>query len=332
VDSFTIRRADPQQDNQALCTLARLCPQGSRLRFYHERTDHWERCRHFDDPEVWVAERNDQIIGAGSFGRKQVRCAGELHAAAYFLDRMVHPDHRRQGVGQAIVQRELLECGDTELQYGLVLEDNHANRRLLEGVGFICHPQRLLYFTIVPASQARRAVPDLHLIEPIPHELGELLDRRLHGRFSLMDQTAVSGMGLFVLGSPAPRAAAVLYRHGPKVVTQAPWYYPWLGRLLGSPLRVGAAVRTWLCGHLWYENARALAELLEGVALAAGQSDIQAILLPLAGNDPRLPSVRHRTLNAWGIPATAVCLYLRGELAETVLQARLPILHSPRDG
>lgn len=329
---LTIRLADPVRDNAALCALARACPQGQRLRFYHERTDHWERCRHFERAEVWVAERGGTIVGAGSLAWKHVWLEGELRLATYFLDRIVHPDYRRQGIGRALLEEELASCADSAVCYGLVLEDNAANRHLLEARGFTPLPWPMLYHAMIPRWVKRQPTPEFHLVEPAAERTAAWLDEALRSDYALMDPSAQCGMGLFVLGARVPRAAGVLYRHGLKVVTHAPWYYSLLASWTGLGARVGEPVRTWILGNLWFEDERALAELLSGVAAAALEEGAPLILIPLAVNDPRRPVIARHTITRWGIAPTRVLLYAYGEGAGLLLTSRRPVLPSPRDG
>ena len=75
-------------------------------------------------------------MGAASLAFKEVWIAGQLQPVVYLFDRMVHPRFRRKGIGRALLQHELAQTSAAMLHYGLVLEDNQANRRLLEAAGF----------------------------------------------------------------------------------------------------------------------------------------------------------------------------------------------------
>jgi GNAT superfamily N-acetyltransferase len=331
VPQVHIRLADPAIDNPALCTLSRACPQGSRLRFYHARDDHWERCRHFRETQVRVAEVRGEVIGAASLAFKEVWLADRLERVAYLFDRMVHPAWRRQGVARALLRQELQACAETALQYGLILEDNHPNRRLLESEGFRCHPHRLLYLSMIPAL-ARRGAPPIHLVEPIAASKGAHLDQLLRPAYAMVDISSSCGMGLFNVGGLNSQAAGVFYRHGLKVVTQAPWYYNLLGRIVGGLPRLQTPAQCWALGHIWRENGAALQRLLAAVAAAAQMENVALVLLPLYANDPMLERVHSCTINRWGVAPVRVCLYLRGDSTPTLLRANRPLLASPRDG
>lgn len=329
---YRIRLADPQTDNQALCALSKACPQGGSLRFYHLRDDHWARCRHYDESQVWLAELDGEIVGAGSLAFKNVWLRSRPERVAYLFDKMVHPSQRRTGIARALLRRQLEAARDAALQYCLVLEENEANRRLLETEGFIAHRQPLLYLALLPAL-ARRRVPDsFHLVDPIILSEGQRLDENLRPRYAFIDESAASGSGLFLVGAARPTAAAVLYRHGPKVVTQAPWHHQLLGRVFSFVPRVNQPVITWELGHIWADGDRELADLLAGVAAAAYSEKIPVVLLSVYANDPHLPALRHHTVNRWGIPPTRACLYLRGTTARELLESEQPFLASPRDG
>ena len=327
-----IRPAERERDNARLCALARACPQGDRLRFYHLRDDHWERCRHFPEAEVFVAERGGELVGAATLARKAVWFADDWQSAAYLFDRMVHPAARRQGVGRALLRRQVAASPDAQLRYCLVLEDNHANRAMLEREGFSAHPRRLLYYAILPGMHHRERPREFTFEEPISAETGGKLDAALRASYALADRTAASGDGLFRVGAGTLRAAAVLYRHGPKVFVAAPWYHRLLSRCFSFIPRLHRPVVSWSLGHVWGEGPLALAELLAGVAWSARRAGIAAILLPLYEDDPNCAALRRHTVNRWGIVPTPVCLYLHGELAPAVLRSDRPLLASARDG
>jgi ribosomal protein S18 acetylase RimI-like enzyme len=327
-----MRLADTRRDNRALCALARACPQGETLRFYHARDDHWERCRLYAAARVVVAERGGAVVGAATASRKQAWVNGTWQPVAYLFDRMVHPDHRRRGIGRALLERQLADAADARLCYSLVLEENHANLRLFERVGFRVHPRRLLYLALLPALYRRRRPPGFRYHEPIDPRHGACLDRHLHPSYALADATGASGHGLFQLENAAGRAAAVLYRHGLKTVVRAPWYCRWLGRFLPWIPQLRRPLATWSLSHLWSDGATALEALLAGVAAYAHRRGVQVVLLPLDERDPRLDLVRQHTVQQWGIAATRVCVQVHGALAPALLQSPRPFLASGRDG
>lgn len=327
-----VRLANPCRDNQALCELSRACPQGDRLRFYHAREDHWERCRLYSEAQVFVAERDESIVGAATVGFKDMWIDGALEQVAYFFDRMVHPHYRRQGIGRALLQSQLEASDAAALRYSLVLEDNHANRALLESEGLTAHPRRLLYFAILPGLLRRKAPAEVHYTEPIDPRIGEQLDNALQQGYVFRDLTARSADGLFEVVSTEGEACAVLYRHGPKVLVQAPWYYRWLGRVVPFVPRVHRPILSWSLCHLWATSDDAMQLLLRGVALAAWRASVTVVLLPLYENDPRIHAVRPWTVNRWGAAPARVCLYLHGELASSLLDCERPFLASGRDG
>jgi GNAT superfamily N-acetyltransferase len=314
-----------------LCALARHCPQGGSLQFYHLRQDHWERCRSFPRFQVWVAEQAGQIVGAASLAFKKVWIAGQLQPVVYLFDRMVHPRFRRQGIGRALLQQELAQTSGAMLHYGLVLEDNQANRGLLEGAGFCRLPHPLVYLALLP-QRRRTAGPPIRVAEPIARDHARLLDRYLRPRYGMMDQTAQCGMASLLLGEPEPAAGGILYRHGWKVVTRAPWYLRWASRWFGLLPRLGQPVRSWVLGHVWYRDRSALASFLGQVGHLAADAGAHVVLMPVAGNDPRLPDFCRLTLHAWGVPAARLLVYVRGPLAQTLVHTPLPLLPSPRDG
>jgi hypothetical protein len=286
----------------------------------------------FLESEVLVAEGQHAVVGAATLARKRVWLDGTLTPVTYLFDRMVHPAHRRRGIGRALLQAQLAASGDAALCYSLVLEENQANRALLESEGFTAHPLRLLYLVLLPGLRRPRLEAECYLSEPVAVSAGALLDDAFRRTHALVDPAAASGHGLFQGGSAGREALAVLYRHGAKVFVRAPWYHQWLSRWFAFVPPLHRPVASWSLGHVWTESSAALANLFAGVAVAARRDGVSLVLLPVYENDPRLPDIRRHTVQRWGIPPTRVCLYVQGASAPALLRHDRPILASGRDG
>ena len=107
---MTLRPADPERDNAALCGLARRCPLGGSLSFYHERDDFRERGRLQPDVEVIVAEEAGVVVGCGSVARKPLWLGGTLQPTAYVFDLMVDPPRRGRGIARRLLRALVGAC------------------------------------------------------------------------------------------------------------------------------------------------------------------------------------------------------------------------------
>jgi phosphinothricin acetyltransferase len=89
-----------------------------------------------DRRPVLVAVRGEDVVGWSSLsdyrpGRGAVRHTAEI---SYY----VHASNRRQGVAAALVRRSIELCPSAGIKtlFAILLEDNLASVRLLEGLGF----------------------------------------------------------------------------------------------------------------------------------------------------------------------------------------------------
>ncbi len=319
-------------DNAALCDLARRCPQGEHLRFYHERRDYRERGRLHDDGEVFVAECEGRLAGSASVARKHLWLNGAPCPTAYVYDVLVDPAHRGRGLARQLVGAVRGACSAAEVFYCYVLADNAASQRLFAAAGFTPHPRRLLYHTLLPRL-ARRRPPPGYCVLP-PSSRAAACDAWLPARYEFLDSTAGHD-ALFYLEGRGGRAWAALRRHGPKVFVGVPWYYDALGRLLPFVPRAGRPVRVWSLHHLGADGPRprsALGRLLASVAWSAAEEDIDAVTLPLYENDPHAAVVRRHTLTGWGVAPAVTLLFVSGPRSGEVLGAVRPLLSGGRDG
>lgn len=301
-EPFLIRPANRDRDNAALCELARRCPQGRRLRFYHERTDYWERGRLQPQLDVLIVEEAAELSAAVSVARKELSIQGIRYRSAYVHDLMVRPDRRGRGLGRALLAAVRAVCCDVQLVYCYIVEDNDASRQLFESMGFTAHPRRLLYHALLPALARRRPFCRLRL-------------------------SARPADGLFELQHGAARAWATLRHQDAQVFVELPWSVRLLGRFTSLVPTVGRPVRAWTLhqiGHNGPFGRVLLRRLVRGVAWHAAQAGVDAVVLPLPENDPLTPQIVPFTLTAWRLPPGAAYLYVAGTVAERVLQADQP--------
>ncbi len=328
-----LRPADLRRDNAALCALARRCPLGGRLSFYHQRDDFRERGRLQPHVETLVAEEAGAVVGCGSLARKPLWLSGAPQPTAYVFDLMVDPPHRGRGIARRLLRALTASCPDARLVYAHILEDNIASRRLFEGEGFRVHPRRLLFHAVVPRIEGR-ASPTATGPDVIEPEVAAGIDRYLRRRYDMVDATAGHD-GLFRAAVPDGRTWAALRRHGPKVAVRSPWYVRALARLAPGLPRLGQPVFTWSLHHLGAEGRHAgaaLDRLLRAAAWATSRRRVDLLLVPLFDDDPLNANLRRYLLPRWGLTAGTTRLYVRGDSADALLGAARPLLLSGRDG
>lgn len=134
-DAFQVRQADLLRDNAALCALARRCPQGSRVRFHHQREQFDARGQFQLRTRTWLIESGAAVVAALSAADKSLWLRSCKQDATYLYDLMVDPDFRRKGLAQLLVGRvhEFASSGASPaLRYGYIVSDNLASRGLME--------------------------------------------------------------------------------------------------------------------------------------------------------------------------------------------------------
>jgi GNAT superfamily N-acetyltransferase len=330
LDPHRIRLAEPARDNAALCELARRCPQGRRLRFYHQREDYWERCRLHADATVYVVEEQGHPVATATVARKTMWLGDTPEAAAYLFDVMVDPEQRGRGLARALLRGLRERCPDARLFYSYILDDNTASRQLFEGEGFTAHRQRLLYHPVLPLLSARRAPPGFSRRDSEVAAIDAALAERYDFRESTTGHDAI-----FLLERGDTRAWAALRRHEPQVFVALPWYGALLSRLLPFLPAPGRPVRVWSLHYLGATgpNQRAaLQRLVAGVAHLGARGGADALVLPLFENDARNADVVPLTLTRWGVAPGVTQLYVAGDRAEALLASPRPLLMSGKDG
>jgi hypothetical protein len=132
-------RVATAEDNEALVSLEKLCPQGTHLRMYSERDDYFYRSRLYGDTRTLVAvdRAKSCIFGVLAAAMKDVRIGGALRPAAYFYDLRLHPEYRRSVQGRHMLtawkQMEQWAAGrGAHLIYGLVKKDNSPMTALVD--------------------------------------------------------------------------------------------------------------------------------------------------------------------------------------------------------
>lgn len=119
-------------DNEALCRMELLAPQGTALRLTEQRRDFFARARQFPGSILMVAadDTNGKLAGVLGGAPVDLRVAGRERRGGFLFDFRSNPEFKR-GISRIIyqlweaVERHLLEDG-VEFIYGLVKEDNPA--------------------------------------------------------------------------------------------------------------------------------------------------------------------------------------------------------------
>jgi GNAT superfamily N-acetyltransferase len=330
VEPHRIRPAEPIRDNAALCELARRCPQGRRLQFYHQRENYWERCRLHADACVYVVEGQGRPVATATVARKTMWLGDTLLPVAYLFDVMVDPEKRGRGLARALLRVLRERCPDARLFYSYILDDNTASRRLFESEGFTAHPQRLLYHPVLPLLAARRPPPGFSRRDSV----AAAIDMALAERYEFRDNTAGHD-AVFLLRRGGNHAWAALRRHEPQVFVGMPWYWALFSRLLPFLPTPGRPLRVWSLHHLGATGPGQRAPLQRLIAAATylgARADADALVLPLFENDPRNADVLPLTLARWGVAPGVTYLYVAGERAERLLASSRPLLMSGKDG
>jgi GNAT superfamily N-acetyltransferase len=330
LDPHPIRPAEPARDNAALCELARRCPQGQRLRFFHQREDYWERCRLHKDAAVYVVEEQGRPVATATVARKTMWLGDTPQPAAYIFDLMVDPEQRGRGLARGLLRGLRERCPEARLFYSYILDDNTASRRLFASEGFTAHRQRLLYHLVLPRLVARRPPPGFSRRDAEAAAIDVALAERYDFRESTAGHDAV-----FLLERGDTRAWAALRRHEPQVFVGMPWYWALLSRLLPflpTPVR---PLRVWSLHHLGATGPgqwTALQRLVAGITYLGARGGADALVLPLFEKDPRSDDLLPLTLIRWGVTPGVTLLYVAGERAAALLASPRPLLMSGKDG
>lgn len=126
-----IRLAAPT-DNEALCRMELLAPQGTSVRLTENRRDYFARANLFPGSILLLAEdeRRGQLVGVFGGAPVRLRFGGEERLGGYLFDFRANPE-RRTGLSRVIyaLWQEMeagLRAAGVQFMYGLVKDDNPA--------------------------------------------------------------------------------------------------------------------------------------------------------------------------------------------------------------
>lgn len=126
------------EDDPFLMELERLSPRGEPRPFVHWRRHFRDRANLYTQPYIFVAEKDNRLIGVTSIAIKDTIAGGQPIKLAYSFDTRVHPAYRRQRIGMAMQEEKLafLSANGVHGLYALVVSTNYASVNMLEKLGF----------------------------------------------------------------------------------------------------------------------------------------------------------------------------------------------------
>lgn len=146
-----IVRAYQPQDDPHLMELERLCPRGEPRPFVHFRRQFIDRALLYENPYLFIAEKDGQAVGVTSVAIKDTQIGNETIRVSYSFDTRVHPRYRRQGIANAMQEEKLTFLRNEGVHgiYAFVVSTNYASIKMLEKVGFQ-KVRLILFLTFTP--------------------------------------------------------------------------------------------------------------------------------------------------------------------------------------
>jgi GNAT superfamily N-acetyltransferase len=204
-DIVYIREAVPE-DNHELQKLQAQCPQGRSLIVSTVNTpDFFARVKAYESYKVFVACKENIIIGSGACAIRDALVSGKTRRVGYEFQYFTSPNHRRKNIARRLRQRieeHLIQCG-AQLSYALIMEDNLPSMRLFEGEGFNLH--RTLLMPVI-AVQKEMVVPSVGIVRPARLQdfanIAALLNLTWKGR-ELYEPASAEALAQFICRTPA---------------------------------------------------------------------------------------------------------------------------------
>lgn len=149
VGDIIIRGYYPQ-DDPFLMELERLSPRGEPRPFVHFRRRFIDRAMLFEEPYIFIAEKDGVPVAVTSIAIKNTVIGGEAVRICYSFDTRVHPYYRRQGIANMLQEAKLhfLQTKGVHGIYALVVASNIASINMLQKVGF--HKVRMILYLTYP--------------------------------------------------------------------------------------------------------------------------------------------------------------------------------------
>lgn len=240
-----IREAGPD-DNQALQRLQASCPQGTTLVVSTVNTpDFFARVRAYGRARVLVAVDGDRLVGSAAAAVRPGLVGDAVVPIGYQFQAFVDPDHRRQGVADALLDRleGYLKDQGAVLIYCLIMEGNDPSLRLVERRGF--SPQRVLAMNVLPVFRDLPA-PAPGTVRPATRDdlpaLAELLNNTWQGA-QLYGPVSAGDLEFFVKRTPGLGLDQVLIHQVGGEVTAAAAWWDWSAVMRVTVLEVSRRLR-----------------------------------------------------------------------------------------
>lgn len=133
-----IREAN-HDDGRALQSIQSRCIAGNTLKIatvngpdFFARTSAYENCK------VFVIYEGDRIVGSVACAVLDTVINGELEKTGYIFQAFVAPEFRGRGIARQLYEHceRFLKGQGVRMGYGLIMQDNLANRRAAEKAGY----------------------------------------------------------------------------------------------------------------------------------------------------------------------------------------------------
>jgi len=132
-------REATQDDNEALLELQKKCPMGVDFVVSVDSSpDYFARSKPFQDPHVFVAVENQQIIGSIACAIQNTLIQEKPAKTAYLYGMMVDPAKRRAGIASQLEKHaeDYAKKQKADLCHLLVVEENVPSMQLFQKMGF----------------------------------------------------------------------------------------------------------------------------------------------------------------------------------------------------
>lgn len=112
-------------DDSSALALEEQCTQGDSIILKYRRQNFRARSEVYDNYRILCARAKDQVVGITAWTWKKIKLHEQEIRAVYFYDMRVHPEYRKKGVANSLVQSLWKDIGtDNDCIYMSVAADN----------------------------------------------------------------------------------------------------------------------------------------------------------------------------------------------------------------
>lgn len=162
--SMMIREAK-YEDGRALQSIQSRCIAGNTLRIVTVNgPDFFARTSAYEDCKVFVIYEEDQIIGSVACAVLNTVIDGKSEKTGYIFQAFVAPEFRGRGIIRRLYEHceQFLKSQGIRMAYGLILQDNLANRRAAKKAGYEAYEgpriEYLFTYKKVPVDNPKKKV------------------------------------------------------------------------------------------------------------------------------------------------------------------------------